>query len=449
MGGKRDGKGPGAGTAEKGATKGGKTSKGGAAKGAGSAAGDKGGGRGAGKGKDGPTSKGKGRGAPVSGKGTALDDAVGTVTGPTIPGAKTVQELEAEIFIAKLSAKYAGASDGVRREAAKQPLEAKGAHCEVKKHSEMGCAVVTMESESAREVMMSFMTPKVVKSDDGKQDRVEIKIGEHTVQMRPHVDKETKKEIKSDFFIAWGHKSEKQSPLAASVIADAFDNLWTEAYQAWTSAVQAQMSAGLPNGMGYHPMMPLMMANGAMPLLQRPVGAGGMRPQGMMPAQNYFNMMMLQQQQHQHQAAQAAAMAQQPQHQQQQNTTGGAEAPPTPSTTSTNEMRANAPTFNMFTPQTEVFAGYNEYMYPWVPERKPLKIVDPVSGQPIEVLQAHAQEYDPVKMAGLNAPGRQKLAIIDPTSGKKVDAVGLNFSPPKKERTFTIVDPQSGSAVQV
>ncbi|CAE8682885.1 unnamed protein product, partial [Polarella glacialis] len=123
-------------------------------------------------------------------------------------GAKTVQQIEAEMLIAKLSSKGEMSTD----KANKTPLEAKGSHCEVKKHSEIGCAVVTMESESAREVVMKLAIHKRAdreQDNEGKERRPTISIGDVQVQLRSHVDKANKVEIKTDIFVAWGRQAEK------------------------------------------------------------------------------------------------------------------------------------------------------------------------------------------------------------------------------------------------
>jgi len=360
-------------------------------------------GKGSIKGKDKPAGKGKnsgGKGKETGGSGKGRGSTKNAAGGGgnaaeasndvSLSGARTVQEVEAAIFTAKLAVKTSSA-------VGKQPLEAKGEHCEVKKHSEMGCAVVTMESEIAREAIIKYYVfPRTVTSDDGKQGRAQIQIGDHTAQVRPHVDKDSKAEIKTDLFLAWGHKSEKLSPLSADSIAQAFDQLYLEV--ATTSAHQQQQQ------MQQHQML----------LMQQ---------------------LQQHQQQHQHTPVQQ-----------------GCHTPPSQAVggNAQLEMRADAPSF-MFAPTPDAYAAYAEFdmyghaAYPPVPERKPLTIVNPKSGQPIEVAPTRVQaETLPSQVAG-----RKKMAIIDPASGSAVDALGINFSPPKQAKPLSIIDPTSGACIKV
>jgi len=375
--------------------------------------------------------------------------------------------------------------------AGKQPLEAKGSHCEVKKHSEMGCAVVTMESAAARELVLKHIAPKQVAGDEGKKgERREITIGDHTAQMRVHIDKEKKEEVKTDLFIAWGHKSEKASPLAATTIVEAFDRLYCEA----AASVQQQQQAwpGAPHVPVAMPMMQTghmaMMSPQAMTAMSQAQGQACMQQQ-----QQYAYMLALQQQQAmQHHAAtaatagtmaqQVAAMAmvqqqhQQMQHQQQHaeanagqqqqhlaTAEGGATpAPCTPPSGDRHgsgmEMRADAQPF-VYSAQSQVgqagayseYSSYDlcgSYMHSGSasqPERKPLNIVDPRSGQQIEV--------PPIKDAQPGTPtkpqGPKRMAILNPKTNERVDAVALNFKKAGQDRkAFAIINPNDKTIVQ-
>lgn len=146
----------------------------------------------------------------------------------SLTGAKTVQEIEAKMLLSGL-AKGKGDSGSFERskerELAKQPLEAKGSQCEVRKHSEMGCAVITFKSEAMRDAVMNIVEKKVEK---GSEERPTIKVAGIDVQMRPHFDKVQHEEVKTDIFVAWGRQAEKQAPLAAATLADAVDELVLE-----------------------------------------------------------------------------------------------------------------------------------------------------------------------------------------------------------------------------
>lgn len=336
----------------------------------------------------------KGKGGS-KGKGSPAKDA---------PGFKTVEELEAQMFIDMLSSKGKAEKEFQKREAVKQPLEAKGSHCEVRKHSEMGCAVVTMQSEMAREVVVKFGETKVSSSSSGrwkktsstengaKEKRPEINIGDVVVQYRPHVDKTAKTEVKTDIFAAWGRQAEKASPLAAASIAEAFDKLFIEAagFQA-APAAPAKDLVGQPLLMGVTPPPPP--ARPMMPPPQRQMMPGSLldlmavqaaqvaqaqaaQAQAQAVHQQQFGVppqvgpaaAMAAQAAQVQQAAYARAQAAQAQAVQQAQATNhlinygvrpGLETPPPRFSSGTNEMRADAPSF-MFSPQQN--GHYNERM---------------------------------------------------------------------------------------
>eukprot|EP00449_Zooxanthella_nutricula_P047516 CAMPEP_0198607832 /NCGR_PEP_ID=MMETSP1462-20131121/155593_1 /TAXON_ID=1333877 /ORGANISM="Brandtodinium nutriculum, Strain RCC3387" /LENGTH=477 /DNA_ID=CAMNT_0044339639 /DNA_START=74 /DNA_END=1506 /DNA_ORIENTATION=- len=477
MGGARDVKGA---TAAKGG-KGGKASGKG---GKGDSHSKGGGAAGKGKGKEGASGgKGKGKDFGKKGKGGAADDG---------PEPYRAQDADADVGA---PARGAGAP-------AKQPLEAKGARCEVKKHSEMGCAVVSMDTDAARDVVLAYIVPTQVTGEDGvKKERREITIGGHTVQVRPHVDKEKRQEVKTDLFVAWGHKAEKMDPLPASTIAETFDQIVRDSPSVPTTA-PATMSGQMAQAM----------CGGSSSLLQSQMGM----PQGMsmvqqMAAQNqYFSLMaqqqqqaaaaaaamMVQQQQQQanlaaaaaaaaaaaeQQAAAAAAAMMVQQQQQQANLAAlqqlqqlqqqrrqvdqGVEATPPrtpPGAGGDRQMRADAEPF-MYSPASpsgqasgmDAYGSYNDtyndygdyYSHsgvPSMPERKPLNIVDPKSGQPIEV-PPHEAKTPPKR----TVKGRSKLAIINPSTKEVIDPIAASFEGVVKDkRAYSIINPTDGSCIK-
>jgi len=444
MGGARDVKGA---TAAKGG-KGGKASGKG---GKGDSHSKGGGAAGKGKGKEGASGgKGKGKDFGKKGKGGAADDG---------PEPYRAQDADADVGA---PARGAGAP-------AKQPLEAKGARCEVKKHSEMGCAVVSMDTDAARDVVLAYIVPTQVTGEDGvKKERREITIGGHTVQVRPHVDKEKRQEVKTDLFVAWGHKAEKMDPLPASTIAETFDQIVRDSPSVPTTA-PATMSGQMAQAM----------CGGSSSLLQSQMGM----PQGMsmvqqMAAQNQYFSLMAQQQQ-QAAAAAAAMMVQQQQQQanlaalqqlqqlqqQRQQVDQGVEATPPrtpPGAGGDRQMRADAEPF-MYSPASpsgqasgmDAYGSYNDtyndygdyYSHsgvPSMPERKPLNIVDPKSGQPIEV-PPHEAKTPPKR----TVKGRSKLAIINPSTKEVIDPIAASFEGVVKDkRAYSIINPTDGSCIK-
>ncbi|CAK0894748.1 unnamed protein product [Prorocentrum cordatum] len=61
----------------------------------------------------------------------------------------------------------------------------------------------------------------------------EIIISGIRVQMKPHTDKETKMEIPTDIFVAWGRQVEKTSPLSERELTKYFDTKHQDFLSAW------------------------------------------------------------------------------------------------------------------------------------------------------------------------------------------------------------------------
>lgn len=86
-----------------------------------------------------------------------------------------------------------------------------GANCVVKKHSSMGCAVVSLTAVQVRQAIC-----------DTFQDKEKIDIAGHSVTLKAHADKETG-DIPTDVFVGWGRQAEKNDPLSEQDLADWFD----------------------------------------------------------------------------------------------------------------------------------------------------------------------------------------------------------------------------------
>merc|ERR1712176_1141617 len=83
-----------------------------------------------------------------------------------------------------------------------------------------GCAVISMESAGLRKVLISYIERM------SKPEAVPVlEINGVNVQVRRHTDKSTNQEVMTDLFAAWGHKAEKETPLSAEAIAEAFDQV--------------------------------------------------------------------------------------------------------------------------------------------------------------------------------------------------------------------------------
>merc|ERR1719460_2555467 len=71
-----------------------------------------------------------------------------------LSAAKTVQELEADLN------KAAAGTTKERREASKHAAEHNGHFVQVKKHSDMGCAVVSFKDQASRDAVMNLAEKK-------------------------------------------------------------------------------------------------------------------------------------------------------------------------------------------------------------------------------------------------------------------------------------------------
>ncbi|CAK0882764.1 unnamed protein product [Prorocentrum cordatum] len=121
-----------------------------------------------------------------------------------------------------------GNADHIVRDQGKQKRECRecsGKHVKVRKHTSMGCAVVTLESAHVRDRILEGGSGAIING---------IK-----VQMKPHFPRETKAEAPTEIFIAWGRQAEKRWPLGESVLAAYFDKLHIEL----SAAAQTKLSS--------------------------------------------------------------------------------------------------------------------------------------------------------------------------------------------------------------
>lgn len=377
-------------------------------------------------------SKGKGKGKDKNG----LDAS---------KGVKTLQEIEAELAENQALKREKRSAEGY----GKQPLEFKGSHCQVHKHSGMGCAVVSMHSAQAREAVMRYVERKNAGKGSGL---IKIEIQDVVAQLRRHTDKSTQREVVTDIFVAWGHRAEKEAQLPVDEIADAFDNLYEEAQkmpegQTAAGAASAQLSSALgaiPMAGGLRPPPPpsgppqvvsaqaqqaqaAYMAEYAQrtamyySLAGHPgmVGFPQPRPQMMHPAilqqQQAMAMLAQQQQMHQLQQLQQQQLLMHRQQMQQMAREEGSSSRGQASSTEKETRRQKAAP---------------------VPATPPRPTAPTDSASPEGASQL---DYAPAKP--------RLLPIVDPASGKPIDTIGMNFEPRKPSSPLQIIDPTSGEAV--
>jgi len=412
-------------------------------------------GRGGGERKEGEKHGSAGGSGSTSAKGSANSSTGGRggrgSRGRSAAQAPTAAKAEAE--------KEADVSGKAGEEHPKHHHEVKGSHCRVRKHTDMGCAVVSMESEAAREEVLR-LTRKPMGTDASKEARPEVTINGVTVQIRTHVDKVSQQKVGTDLFVAWGHKVEKQSPLPAQAIVEAFDALLRQARglpplpSDGPGGSQWAAEACFPGraAAGVVPTDTALVAASALAtdpgLLQLPqltpsAAYGQMSPAmfGFIGHKADYSTMARQLQGF----GQAAAMAMASQ---------AATAPcipgPVPSASATGPaeelpqakqkpMNADAPAF-MPPDVTTTFAAFDPNAVSSVmPESRALKIVDPKSGNPIQAPTV----FEP------QAFKRKPLEIKDPNDGRVLDMLGLNFAQAEGKQPLSIIDPASGMSIKI
>jgi len=114
-------------------------------------------------------------------------------------------------------------SDDPRRQA----IEEVGEWVTVKKHSSMGCAVVSLRDPRVREAVLAELGQHAL-------------IAGTPVQLKPHFDKDTKIEVMTDIFAAWGRQAEKTNPLPERELMKFFEGMHQKFIAAWNSDAEAK-----------------------------------------------------------------------------------------------------------------------------------------------------------------------------------------------------------------
>mmetsp|Transcript_24141 Transcript_24141/g.55975 ORF Transcript_24141/g.55975 Transcript_24141/m.55975 type:complete len:254 (+) Transcript_24141:1-762(+) len=235
--------------------------------------------------------------------------------------------------------------------------------------------------------------------------RVQMDIGEVKVQLKRHTDKQTKREVVTDIFVAWGHQQEKDSPLTVEDLSEKFDQLYKDAQAAPAAPVPAPQDAQ-PCPV---PKAPQAASN---PYL------GAMCNMMSNPAMNPYLQQQLM-------AQQAAAFAYQQQLQQHQLM----------------QMYADSKGFGAGKgfgkgkegKSKELSAGAASF----------------VPGSTPSDSKEGTGEAAAVNLPDFAPPKPRLLQIVDPTSGKPIDTMGMNFAPRKASNPLQITNPSTGEAVAV
>ncbi|CAE7793603.1 unnamed protein product [Symbiodinium sp. KB8] len=159
--------------------------------------------------RDDGSSKSAGNGAASGGEGSRQSPTFTGSDASSVPSSKTVAEAEVQM--------------AQPQPVPKQPIETKGVHCKVHKHSHMGLAIVSVQSASIREAIF-----RLLQSRSGCNDgQAQLCIGDVRVELKRQVV--CRQEVVTGIFVAWGRQQEKDCPLAAESIATTFDQLTQEA----------------------------------------------------------------------------------------------------------------------------------------------------------------------------------------------------------------------------
>ena len=92
-----------------------------------------------------------------------------------------------------------------------------------KKHSSIGCAIITFKEEKWRNmVMLEVQKQQGVMGEEVLQKGVYAYIGEISASVRPRTDKSNKQmngglgvDVPTDIFVGWGRKIEQASPITS------------------------------------------------------------------------------------------------------------------------------------------------------------------------------------------------------------------------------------------
>eukprot|EP00928_Gymnodinium_smaydae_P036706 TRINITY_DN25618_c0_g1_i1.p1 TRINITY_DN25618_c0_g1~~TRINITY_DN25618_c0_g1_i1.p1 ORF type:complete len:228 (+),score=34.28 TRINITY_DN25618_c0_g1_i1:86-769(+) len=101
----------------------------------------------------------------------------------------------------------------------RRAIRCKGVHCSVQKHSNLGCAVISLPTMGIRELLLTILK-RNVRACDGA---VVIAVDGVVCTIKPHFDKATSSEVVTDVFVAWGHQRECAHPVAAEKLAKVID----------------------------------------------------------------------------------------------------------------------------------------------------------------------------------------------------------------------------------
>eukprot|EP00928_Gymnodinium_smaydae_P091076 TRINITY_DN7477_c0_g5_i1.p1 TRINITY_DN7477_c0_g5~~TRINITY_DN7477_c0_g5_i1.p1 ORF type:complete len:184 (-),score=28.04 TRINITY_DN7477_c0_g5_i1:269-820(-) len=98
-----------------------------------------------------------------------------------------------------------------------EEVAALGSYCSVRKHSRLGCAVVTFESESLRDAVLLYFQHNY-EEEVAAWQRSDIE-----VNVQQHVDKSTNDFGGTGLFVTWGRELEKMSPIPVQFLRERFD----------------------------------------------------------------------------------------------------------------------------------------------------------------------------------------------------------------------------------
>ncbi|CAD7968367.1 unnamed protein product [Amoebophrya sp. A25] len=120
------------------------------------------------------------------------------------------------------------AANRFEEEGRKKPQETTGKHVVCKKHSSMGCALITFIRVEHRNGVLRELARQAAESgqdqNSSKRDLYYVNIAGTTVSVRARTDKSKGgADVPTDIFVGWGRKVEQTNPIASEDLIEYFD----------------------------------------------------------------------------------------------------------------------------------------------------------------------------------------------------------------------------------
>lgn len=122
-----------------------------------------------------------------------------------------------------------GSSGGnAESEEKKRPEETQGMHLVCKKHSSMGCALITFAQESVRDLVLRHVLGRASLDPNDPMMRnvgAHVNVGGVQVSVKPRTEKDTGSDVPTDIFVGWGRQAQLRNPISGEVLCRFFDDI--------------------------------------------------------------------------------------------------------------------------------------------------------------------------------------------------------------------------------